>query len=194
METSAAGSNETNLLTRNGAALDGRRVTNVLVVTTTVRVVDGVHGNTTSTGPAVALDLVLVVGTAGLEQRLVDTATTGDNADRGTSSARHSLLGARGKTDTRGAVIGVADDRGVVARGTGERAAVTRLALDVADNGTLGERAEGEDVADAQHSLLTAVHKLASVHTLGSNKGLGVRLVAVGVTESDTGKGSTTGD
>lgn len=27
----------------------------MLVVTTTVRVIDGVHGNTTSTGPAVAL-------------------------------------------------------------------------------------------------------------------------------------------
>ena len=33
----------------------------MLVVTTTVRVIDGVHGNTTSTGPAVALGSELVV-------------------------------------------------------------------------------------------------------------------------------------
>ena len=33
----------------------------MLVVTTTVGVIDGVHGNTTSTGPAVALGSELVV-------------------------------------------------------------------------------------------------------------------------------------
>lgn len=33
---------------------------------TTVRMVDGVHGNTTSLGPAVALDGELMLGTRGL--------------------------------------------------------------------------------------------------------------------------------
>lgn len=33
---------------------------------TTVRVINGVHGNTTSLGPAVALDSELVLGTRGL--------------------------------------------------------------------------------------------------------------------------------
>ena len=50
-KTSAAGSNETSLLTSRSATSNGGGVTNVLVVTTTVRVVDGVHGNTTSLGP-----------------------------------------------------------------------------------------------------------------------------------------------
>ena len=52
MATYPAGSNETSLLSRNSGAGDGRGFTNVLVVTTTVRVIDGVHGNTTSTRPA----------------------------------------------------------------------------------------------------------------------------------------------
>ena len=52
-ETRPTRSNETNLLPRNGRARDGRCLTDVLMVTTTVRVVDGVHSNTTSTGPAV---------------------------------------------------------------------------------------------------------------------------------------------
>jgi hypothetical protein len=46
---------ETGLLTLDGVSGDGRGFTNMLVVTTTVGMVDGVHGNTTSPGPAVAL-------------------------------------------------------------------------------------------------------------------------------------------
>ena len=50
--TYAAGSNETDFLTGDGLAGDGGRLSNVLVVTTTVRVIHGVHSHTTSTGPA----------------------------------------------------------------------------------------------------------------------------------------------
>lgn len=46
---------ETGLLTLYGVSGDGRGFTDMLVVTTTVRMVDGVHGNTTSLGPAVTL-------------------------------------------------------------------------------------------------------------------------------------------
>ena len=60
-ETSAAGSNETSLLTLGGVAGDGRGFTDMLVVTTTVRMIDGVHSNTTSLGPRVALDGELVL-------------------------------------------------------------------------------------------------------------------------------------
>jgi hypothetical protein len=42
-------------LTADGVARDGRGLSDMLVVTTTVRVVNGVHSNTTSPGPAVAL-------------------------------------------------------------------------------------------------------------------------------------------
>ena len=193
VETSAAGSNETHLLTGHGATLDGRRVTNVLVVTTTVRVVDGVHSHTTSARPAVALDAVLVVGTTGLEHRLVNTTTTGNNTDGSTSIARHGLLGTRRKTDTRGHTVSiVANNSGVVTRGTGERTTVTDLLLDVAHNGTLRQRSERQNVTNVEHGLLTAVHKLTSVHTLSSNERLGAQLVAVRVTESNAGERSTT--
>jgi hypothetical protein len=97
---------------------DGSGVTNVLMVTTSVRMVDGVHANTADARPAVALDLVLVVSTTGLEDRLVDATTTGDDADLATTSRVDGLLGTRGQTDAGLAGIRVvADDRGVVARG-----------------------------------------------------------------------------
>merc|ERR1719370_2687448 len=52
------------------------------MVTTTVRMLDGIHGHTTNLGPRVPLSLVLEVGSAGLQQRLVDSFLhTGDDAD-----------------------------------------------------------------------------------------------------------------
>lgn len=65
-ETRPSGGNKTGLLTLGGVSGDGRSLTNMLMVTTTVRMVDGVHGNTTSLGPAVALDGELVLGTRSL--------------------------------------------------------------------------------------------------------------------------------
>lgn len=46
--TSAAGSNETNLLSRRAVAAHRRRVADVLMVTTTMRMLHGVHGHTTN--------------------------------------------------------------------------------------------------------------------------------------------------
>jgi|SRR5690242_1968613 len=59
-QTCPPGGNETSLLTGNGVARDGRGLSDMLVVTTTVGMVDGVHGNTTSPGPAVALGSELI--------------------------------------------------------------------------------------------------------------------------------------
>lgn len=65
-QTSPAGGNETGLLTGGSLAVDGRGLTDMLVVTTTVGVIHGVHGNTTSLGPGVALDGELVLRAASL--------------------------------------------------------------------------------------------------------------------------------
>jgi hypothetical protein len=56
-------SDETGLLTLCCLPGDGGGLADMLVVTTTVRMVDGVHSNTTSLGPAVALgsELQIVV-------------------------------------------------------------------------------------------------------------------------------------
>lgn len=50
--TYAAGGNETDFLSRNSGTSNCRGMTDVLMVTTTVRMVNGVHSNTTSTRPA----------------------------------------------------------------------------------------------------------------------------------------------
>lgn len=162
------------------------------MVTTTVGVVDGVHSNTTSTGPRVALGTHGVELATSLEEGLVDTATTSGDTDGSTGSGGDGLLRARGETDAGLAVLVVADDGGVVARGTGERSTVTNLLLDVEDDGTLRALANGEDVADGKGGLLTGVDERAGRDALGSDESLLAELVAVGVAEDDGGEGSTT--
>ena len=86
----------------------------------------------------------------------------------------------------------MADDSRVVAGSTGERAAVTRLLLDVANNRTLRELSHGDDVADRKLSLLAAVYEGTSVETLSRDESLLAKLVAVRVAENDTRERSTT--
>ena len=86
----------------------------------------------------------------------------------------------------------MADDGRVVAGGTSECAAVTNLLLDVADDSTLRQLRDREDVADRKLGLLAAVDEGTGVETLRRDKSLLAELVTVGIAEDDTGKGSTT--
>lgn len=163
------------------------------MVTTTMRMVNRVHAHTAHAWPAVALDLVLVVRTAGLHQRLVDAATSGYNTNGRTAVRLEHLLRSRRQLHTGDAlVVVVAHNGGIVAGRAGKRAAVANLLLNVAHNGTLGHGADGKDVSDAQVGLLSAKDKLASVHALGGDEQGSLPLVRVRITELDLGEGSTT--
>jgi hypothetical protein len=81
-------------LTLGSVTGDCRSLSDVLMVTSSVGMVDGVHGHTTSSGPAVPLDLVLQLGARSLKQRLVGSSTTSNNTDHTTGSAGNDLLGA----------------------------------------------------------------------------------------------------
>merc|ERR1719228_975950 len=56
-----------------------------------------VHGNTTHLWPAVPLHSVLVEGSAGLEDGLVDPSTSSNTSNHGTVGRGDNLLGARGQ-------------------------------------------------------------------------------------------------
>merc|ERR1719203_803703 len=165
----------------------------MLMVTTTVGVLDGVHRNTTNLRPAVSLGLVLVVGTASLQHRLVDPSSSSHNTDHGSVSAGDNLLGAGGQLDPGPLSVGVVGDNGgVVAAGPGHLATVPGLLLEVADDGSLGHEAYGHHVADGDLSLPAAVDELAGVHSLGGDEELLLYLVPVGVPEVDDGQGCST--
>ena len=189
--SSAAGTDETNLATRGSGLADSRRTTDVLVVTTTERMLHRVLRHTPDLRPAVTLDSILVVRAASLEERLVGTAATSDNTDLGTGEGGDGLLAARRKAKTgRALVLVVRDDNSEATRAAGEGAAVSDAGLNVADNGTLRNLLQREHVADGEGGLLSAVNELPGVHALGGDHELRIALVSVSVKELDLSDGS----
>ena len=134
-----------------------------------------------------------MVCTPSLEQRLIDTSTTSNNTNSRTCAARHRLLRPTRQTNTSLVVFRrVTDDGGVVPRCASESTAVTDFLFYVADDGTFGALADGEDVADGECGFLTGVDEGTGVQTFGCDECFFPEFVAVGITENDTGKGSTT--
>lgn len=86
--------NETSPLTPGSVLRDCQRFTDMLMVTTSVGMVNEIHGYTTSLEPRVGLDGVLMLSARRLRERLVRPSSTSDNAD-------HTMnAGARWKLDT----------------------------------------------------------------------------------------------
>merc|ERR1712042_58504 len=159
------------------------------MVTTTVRMLDGVHGHTTNLRPGVPLSLVLEVGSAGLQQRLVDSSSTGDDADHRAVAGRNRLLRSRRQFHFRLVVIRVVgDDGGVVAGSSGQFAAISQLLFQLANDGSLGHGADGHYVADGQRRLLAAVDELTRVHALHRDERLLTLLEFVWISELDDGE------
>merc|ERR1719244_1593932 len=159
------------------------------MVTTTVRMLDGVHGHTTNLRPRVPLSLVLEVGSAGLQQRLVDSSSTGDDADHRAVAGRNRLLRSRWQFHFRPSHIRVVgDDGGVVAGSSGQFAAISQLLLQLADDSSFRHGADGHHVADGQRRLLAAVDELTRVHALDGDERLLALLKFVGISKLDDGQ------
>jgi len=159
---------------------------NMLVVTTTMGMLDWVHGHTADLRPAVPLDAELVVSIAGLQERLLSSATTSNLSNHSTAATWNNLLSTRGKLDPGGAVIGVVTyDNRVVPRRPREHAAIPSMMLHVADHRSLGDGPQREDVADHEVGLAAAVDELARVHALGGDEELLLVFVPERVAEGD---------
>mmetsp|Transcript_26543 Transcript_26543/g.36281 ORF Transcript_26543/g.36281 Transcript_26543/m.36281 type:complete len:268 (+) Transcript_26543:40-843(+) len=185
-DTCAAGSDEANLRTRARVARNRRGVAHVLVVTSSVRVLNRVHRRTADLRPGVALHPVLVEVVASLQHRLVHASTTRDKADNRAARGGDRLAGARRQADAGLlAIVRVAHDHARRARGASIASAVGGLLLTHGDHGTLGHLVEGHHVANRELRLGTAVHELAGVQTLNRHPLLLPQLVAVGIMEDD---------
>lgn len=161
----------------------------MLVVTTAVRVIDGVHGHSADHRPRLAARrLRLVVGDAGLQQRLLGATAASDNADHGTSRGRNDELAARRQPDAGLAGLAVVrDDLREDAGGAGEVAAAASILLDIADVRTLGDLTDRQDVACVELGGLAAVDVLATEHALDGEELLRLAAEAVRVAELDLG-------
>jgi len=191
--TSSSGSDETDLLTGRRVAPDCTWLTNMLMVTTTVGMLDWILGDTSNLGPAVTLDTVFVVGSAGFEDRLVNSSTTGDETKNGSVLAGEQLLDTRWELDSSSAgVCVVGYDGAVASRGLCDLTTVTSLLLERAHDGTFWHSSDGEDVADVELGLLTAVDELTGADAFRADHGLGDSSVLVWVLELNFGERGAT--
>jgi len=165
----------------------------MLMVTTTMRMVDGIHSNTTSPWPVVSLRLSLVHSSGSLQQRLVGTTATGNDTDHTTGGGWENLLGTGWELDTGLALVGVvADDGDVVSGSTAEGTTVAGAFFNVGDDGTFWAGGEWEDVSDVEGSLLAGVDELTGVHALVGDESFLVGPESVWISEFNGGQRSTT--
>merc|ERR1719263_379006 len=80
-ETSSSGCNETALLTSGSVSSAGGWMTNMLMVTTTMRMLDWVHSNTSNSWPVLSLSSGFEPGVGSLEEWLVASLSTGDDTN-----------------------------------------------------------------------------------------------------------------
>lgn len=91
-----------------------------------------------------------MVGSACLEQRLICTATSCDEADHGSAVVGDGLLGAGWKADAGHALVAILrDDDCVVARCAGHLAAISRLGFDIANHGAFRNLLARKDISDS---------------------------------------------
>jgi len=193
-ETSSSSGNKTNLLTSGNISSHSGWVTNMLMVTTTVRMLDWVHGDTSNSWPVLSLSLHLVPNSVGLEEWLVSSLTTGGNTDHSSAGSDNSLSGSGWESDSGLLeVIGVTNDDSRGTGGSGERSSVSLLTLTVGYDGTLWHGADWENVSNGKGGFLTSVDKLTGVHSLDGNEILNSLLVSVCISEDNLCKwGSST--
>jgi len=191
--TGSSGGNETDLSTRRSISTDSRRNTDVLLVTTTERMVNGVHGNSSNLRPSLSESLHLVEDSTSLKDRLINSFTGGDETDHSSGFTGKGLSGTGGKLDSSLAqIIGVTDDNGRSTRASSELTLITGLVFNVTDGSTFGNLVDGKDVTSSQRSLGTSVDELTSVHSFNSDEVVVSESVLIRVSEDDLSKGSST--
>mmetsp|Transcript_7540 Transcript_7540/g.13140 ORF Transcript_7540/g.13140 Transcript_7540/m.13140 type:complete len:272 (-) Transcript_7540:8-823(-) len=192
-QTGAPGCNQTNLGTRHGLARHRGGVSHVLMVSSSVRVLHGVHGRTAHLRPAVPLHAILVVVVSSLQHWLVHAATTRDDAHDGPAGGRQALAAAGGKTNAGlASIIGMAHYHARGARRTGKTTTICCLLLTHGDHGSLRHLGQRQHVPDRQLSLGATVHELSSVTSFHCHPQFLLQLVAVRVMEDHLTQGSTT--
>lgn len=165
----------------------------MLVVTSSVGMVDGVHADTGNAGESFALSFVFVEKGSAFHDGLLVPASSGDDADGGSAAAVDGLPGTGRESDSGlVSLLGVADDGGVGAGASGVGSLVANSGFDVADGGSLGDLTDGEDVSGGDGGLATSEDVLSGVGALSCQEVFGLFLVLIGILEVHLDKGTST--
>merc|ERR1719240_91211 len=156
------------------------------MVTTTVGMLNWVHGDTSHSWPVVPLSLCLVPGSVGLEEGLVGSLTSSDQADHGSAATNDGLSGAGWESDSGLlSIVGVADDDSRGAGGSGERSSITELGLTVGHDRSFWQVINWDNISNCELSLGSTVDVLAGVHSFDGDEILNSLLVSVCISEDN---------
>lgn len=191
--TGSSGGNETDLSTGRSISTNSRWDTDVLLITTTERMVNGIHGNSSNSRPSLSQSLHLVVNSTSLKDGLINSFSGGDEANHSSGITGKGLSSTGRKLDSGLAqIIRVTNDDGGGTGASGELSLITRLVFDVTDGSTFGDLIDGKDVTGGEGSLVTSIDELTSVHSFNGKEMVVLKSVLIGVSEDDLSKGSST--
>jgi hypothetical protein len=183
-KTGSSGGNETNLLSRRSVSAASRSETDVLLVTTSVWMLDWVHSHTSNNRPHFPSSLVLVELLSGLENWLFNNTSRSNQSDHGSALSINGLSGTRWELYSGlAAVFSVTDDSGTDTAGSGIASSVSRVQFNVANCSTFRDLADRKDISDCQMGFGTGVDVLSSVHTFSSKEIFSVVFVSVWISE-----------
>jgi len=165
----------------------------VLLVTTTERMVNWIHGNTSNSRPSLSESLHLVVNSTSLQDGLINSFSGSNETNHSSSLTGEGLSGTRRKLNSGLAkIFGMTDDDSRGTGSSGELTLITGLVFNIADLGTFGDLVDGEDVTSSQGSFVASIDELTSVHSFNGDEMVVLESVLIGVSEDDLSKGSTT--
>jgi len=164
----------------------------MLMVSSSVGMLDWIFSDTSDFWPAVPLYSEFVVGSAGFEHRFVDSSTASDEAEHGSVSAGVELFDTGWKLYSGFAGVGVVGDDGAVSTGSfSDLTSITGFLFQLADNGTFWHLSDWHDVTNRQSGFLTGVDELAGADTFWADHSLGNLSVLVWIFKLDFGEWST---
>jgi len=110
-ETGSSSGNKTSFLTSGDISSDCGWVTNMLMVTTTMRMLDWVHCDTSNSWPVVSLSLGLEPGVGSLQEWLISSLSTSDHTNHSSACTEDGLSGSGWESDSSLlTIIGVTND------------------------------------------------------------------------------------
>jgi len=183
-KTGSSGCNKTALLTSWCVSSDSSWVTNMLMITTTMRMLDGVHCNTSNSWPVLSLSLGLEPGVGCLQEWFICSLPSGTDSNHGSAVSLNSLSSSGWKTDSSlSAVIGVTNDDSWSAGGSGERSSISKFTFTVGDNGSFRHLIDWKNISNGEGCFWASIDELTCVHSFDSDEVLDSLLVSVCISE-----------
>lgn len=163
-------------------------MTNVLVVTSSVGVVHGVHDDSSNSGPHLSLGLISMMLSSGLQNGLIGSLSSSDQSNGGSARSWDGLSGSRWQSNSGlKSIFGVSNNSNGGSGASSVGSSVSDLSLDVVANGTFGDLIDGEHISDGDGGLLSAVDVLTNVGSFSGQEVLSIGLEFIWVSEGDFG-------